>query len=156
MPEHVKSGRFGEWLREVKDWNLSRERYWGAPLPIWECKACGHTEVVGGLDELDRLAGGSKNKYWAMRHGESENVIFKIVDSGDQNIAILRRAARNRSRRLQKRSKKTRSISFSHPTSSARRSRRRSSRKRWACRCITTSACARSISADFPESRALK
>lgn len=84
-PTHVKTGRFGEWLREAKDWNLSRERYWGAPLPIWECKACGHAEVVGGLDELDRLAGGSKNKYWAMRHGESENIIFKIVDSGDQN-----------------------------------------------------------------------
>ncbi|HUC01340.1 MAG TPA: class I tRNA ligase family protein [Candidatus Paceibacterota bacterium] len=84
-PKHVKTGRFGEWLREVKDWNLSRERYWGAPLPIWECKECGHTEVVDGLDELDRLAGGSRNNYWAMRHGESENIIFKIVDSGDQN-----------------------------------------------------------------------
>jgi isoleucyl-tRNA synthetase len=85
MPKHVQSGRFGEWIREVKDWNLSRERYWGTPLPIWECKTCGHTEVVGSLDELDRLAGGSKNKYVAMRHGESENVIFKIIDSGDQN-----------------------------------------------------------------------
>ena len=87
-PGHVKTGRFGEWLREVKDWNLSRERYWGMPLPIWECKQCGHTEVVGSMDELDRLAGGSKNHYVAMRHGESENVIFKIVDSGDQNCRL--------------------------------------------------------------------
>ena len=87
-PKHVKAGRFGEWIKEVKDWNLSRERYWGAPLPIWECKDCGHTEVVGSLDELDHLAGGSKNNYWAMRHGESENIIFRIVDSGDQHCKL--------------------------------------------------------------------
>jgi isoleucyl-tRNA synthetase len=87
-PKHVKGGRFGEWIKEVKDWNLSRERYWGAPLPIWECKDCGHTEVVGSLDELDHLAGGSKNNYWAMRHGEAENVIFKFIDSGDQNAQL--------------------------------------------------------------------
>ena len=43
MPEYIRDGRFGEWLRETKDWNLSRERYWGAPLPIWECKKCDHT-----------------------------------------------------------------------------------------------------------------
>ncbi|HEY5221174.1 MAG TPA: class I tRNA ligase family protein [Candidatus Paceibacterota bacterium] len=91
MPKHVKDGRFGEWLREVKDWNLSRERYWGAPLPIWECKSCGHTEVVGSLDELDRLAGGSKNNYWAMRHGESENLTRGIVDSGDQHCKLTAR-----------------------------------------------------------------
>lgn len=88
MPAHVKSGRFGEWVREVKDWNLSRERYWGAPLPIWECAACSHTEVFGSLDELDRLAGGSRNHYWALRHGESENVIFNIIDSGDQHCKL--------------------------------------------------------------------
>ena len=41
MPGHIKEGRFGEWLREVKDWALSRERYWGTPLPIWQCEKCG-------------------------------------------------------------------------------------------------------------------
>lgn len=82
MPEHVKEGRFGEWLREVKDWNLSRERYWGAPLPIWECKKCGHTEVVESLKKYDALAGGAKNTYWAMRHGEAENNTLRIADSG--------------------------------------------------------------------------
>ena len=84
MPEHIRDGRFGEWLREAKDWNLSRERYWGAPLPIWECKKCDHTEVVGGLDELSRLAGGSKNNYWVMRHGEAESNVFNIIDSGQR------------------------------------------------------------------------
>ncbi|HVO28661.1 MAG TPA: class I tRNA ligase family protein [Candidatus Paceibacterota bacterium] len=89
MPEHIKEGRFGEWLREAKDWNLSRERYWGAPLPIWECKACDHVEVVPGLDELSTLAGGSKNKYWVMRHGEAESNLFDIIDSGQRKFLHL-------------------------------------------------------------------
>ena len=81
MPEHVKNGRFGEWLREAKDWNLSRERYWGTPLPIWECKKCGHASVVDGMGELSRLTGGSKNNYWVMRHGEAESNVFNIINS---------------------------------------------------------------------------
>ncbi|HUZ92516.1 MAG TPA: class I tRNA ligase family protein [Candidatus Paceibacterota bacterium] len=88
MPEHVKEGRFGEWLREVKDWNLSRERYWGAPLPIWECKKCGELEVIGGLDDLSAKAGGSKNSYWTMRHGFAENLIEKILDSGQKELHL--------------------------------------------------------------------
>jgi isoleucyl-tRNA synthetase len=95
MPEYIRDGRMGEWLREAKDWNLSRERYWGAPLPIWECGACGHREVVGGLDELDRLAGGSKNRYWVMRHGEAESNIFNIIDSGERkNLHLTPRGRR--------------------------------------------------------------
>ena len=82
VPEHLKEGRFGEWLREVKDWNLSRERYWGTPLPIWECKGCGHVQVIGGLDELSRLAGKSKNSYWTMRHGFSETLLARVIDDG--------------------------------------------------------------------------
>ncbi len=89
MPAHVKKGRFGEWIREVKDWNLSRERYWGAPLPVWECAGCGHKEVVGSMDELSQLAGGSKNRYWVMRHGEAESNIFDILDSGQRKYLKL-------------------------------------------------------------------
>jgi isoleucyl-tRNA synthetase len=88
-PAHVKSGRFGEWLREAKDWNLSRERYWGAPLPIWECERCGHNEVIGSLRELDHLAGGARNHYWVMRHGEAESNIFNIIDSGQRKYLKL-------------------------------------------------------------------
>lgn len=88
MPEHVRDGRFGEWLREAKDWNLSRERYWGAPLPIWECKTCAHTEVVDSLDRLSALAGGSKNRYWVMRHGEAEGNVLNIADSGTQKFHL--------------------------------------------------------------------
>jgi isoleucyl-tRNA synthetase len=88
MPAHVKAGRFGEWLKEAKDWNLSRDRFWGTPLPIWECKECKHIEVVGSIDELNKLSGGSKNKYTAIRHGESENVAFDIIDSGNQGFHL--------------------------------------------------------------------
>ena len=88
MPAHVKSGRFGEWLREAKDWNLSRDRFWGTPLPIWECKECNHTEVVGSMKELNTLSGGSKNIYWAVRHGQSENITKAIIDSGDQHCKL--------------------------------------------------------------------
>jgi isoleucyl-tRNA synthetase len=51
-PSHIKDGRFGEWLREVKDWAFSRERYWGTPLPIWECQECDHQTCIGDFDEL--------------------------------------------------------------------------------------------------------
>jgi len=54
VPDYIKHGRFGEWLREVKDWNLSRERYWGTPLPVWECAKCGEIKVVGSVKELGK------------------------------------------------------------------------------------------------------
>jgi len=52
-PEHIKEGRFGEWLRNVKDWAISRERYWGTPLPIWTCSECGKNKCVGSKAELE-------------------------------------------------------------------------------------------------------
>ena len=52
IPEYLKEGRFGEWLKEVKDWNLSRERYWGTPLPIWQCQKCKKQICVGSVKEL--------------------------------------------------------------------------------------------------------
>jgi len=54
-PEHIKDGRFGEWLREVKDWAFSRERYWGTPLPIWE-SVDGDKLCIGSFEELRALA----------------------------------------------------------------------------------------------------
>src|SRR5918998_1715858 len=57
VPEHIKWGRFGDWLRNNVDWALSRERYWGTPLPIWRC-AEGHTTVIGSLKELGERSAG--------------------------------------------------------------------------------------------------
>jgi isoleucyl-tRNA synthetase len=57
VPDHIKHGRFGDWLANNVDWALSRERYWGTPLPIWICDACGHTEVIGSVADLSERAG---------------------------------------------------------------------------------------------------
>lgn len=57
IPEHIKEGRMGEWLRNNRDWALSRSRYWGTPLPIWRCEKCKHTQIVGSVSQLSKLAG---------------------------------------------------------------------------------------------------
>lgn len=74
VPAHLKEGRFGEWLREVKDWAFSRERYWGTPLPVWVCEKCGKKHVVGSLEELSGIAFG-KNTFFRMRHGGADHVV---------------------------------------------------------------------------------
>jgi isoleucyl-tRNA synthetase len=77
QPPHLRDGRFGEWLKEVKDWAVSRERYWGTPLPVWHTES-GEQVVIGSIDELKKYTKKSGNKYFVMRHGEGEHQIASV------------------------------------------------------------------------------
>jgi isoleucyl-tRNA synthetase len=59
VPEHIKDGRFGKWLEDLRDWALGRERYWGTPLPVWVCQTegCDHQHCIGSVEELEKLSG---------------------------------------------------------------------------------------------------
>ncbi|TSC91098.1 MAG: Isoleucine--tRNA ligase [Parcubacteria group bacterium Licking1014_17] len=81
-PEHIKEGRFGEFLHEVKDWALSRERYWGTPLPVWQCLKCKNYIAVGSIEDLEKYRPRKKNVYYILRHGHSE----KNANGGKEDI----------------------------------------------------------------------
>ncbi len=91
VPGYLKQGRFGKWLEGARDWSVSRNRYWGAPIPIWQCQKCGKLEVIGGLGELAQK--NKRNNYYILRHGETKNNINNIIysDKENQRVSLTKR-----------------------------------------------------------------
>ncbi len=74
-PKHIKDGRFGMWLENIKDWNLSRFKFWGSPLPVWRCE-CGKEKVIGSVEEL-RKESTKKFKEYDLHRPWIDNIKLK-------------------------------------------------------------------------------
>jgi isoleucyl-tRNA synthetase len=83
-PAYIRDGRMGEWLANAKDWAISRERYWGTPLPVWQSADGSEQVVIDSIDVLKARTKKSGNTYFVMRHGEAENNIKKIFDANSR------------------------------------------------------------------------
>jgi isoleucyl-tRNA synthetase len=83
-PEHIKYGRFGDWLENNVDWALSRERYWGTPLPVWNCQSCGKFECVGSIDELNQRGATGMSGELDLHRPFVDEITFACPDCGGE------------------------------------------------------------------------
>ena len=83
IPESIGSGRFGNWLENIQDWAISRNRYWGTPLNIWEC-SCGHQECIGSRAELAERAGDPKAAEVELHRPYIDAVTMKCPECGGE------------------------------------------------------------------------
>ena len=81
IPESIGKGRFGDWLENVQDWGISRNRYWGTPLPVWECE-CGHQECIGSRAELAERSGNPEDAKVELHRPYIDDVTFTCPDCG--------------------------------------------------------------------------
>ena len=82
VPESIGKGRFGDWLENIQDWGISRNRYWGTPLNIWECEGCGHQESIGSRAELAEKSGDPKAAEVELHRPYIDEVTFTCPDCG--------------------------------------------------------------------------
>ena len=81
IPESIGKGRFGDWLENVQDWGISRNRYWGTPLNIWECE-CGHQHSIGSRQELFEMSGNEKAKTVELHRPYIDEITIKCPKCG--------------------------------------------------------------------------
>ena len=82
IPDSIGKGRFGNWLENIQDWGISRNRYWGTPLNIWECEGCGHQESIGSRAELAERSGNPDDAKVELHRPYIDAVTFKCPDCG--------------------------------------------------------------------------
>jgi isoleucyl-tRNA synthetase len=81
IPENIGKGRFGDWLENVQDWGISRNRYWGTPLNIWQCE-CGHMHSIGSRQELFEMSGDEKAKTVELHRPYIDEITLKCPECG--------------------------------------------------------------------------
>ncbi len=85
VPDHVGTSRFGKWLDGARDWAVSRQRYWGAPLPIWRNPETKEVKIFGSLAELQEFVPKSGNTYTIVRHGQAQSNVADIISANKEN-----------------------------------------------------------------------
>jgi isoleucyl-tRNA synthetase len=90
VPEHIRDGRFGNWLANNVDWALGRERYWGTPLPVWECDTCRHQMIVSSRQQLSQYAGRDLSDLDLHRPYVDE-VRFACPECGEEEHGMMQR-----------------------------------------------------------------
>ena len=83
IPESIGKGRFGDWLENVQDWGISRNRYWGTPLNIWQCD-CGHMHSIGSRQELFEMSGDEKAKTVELHRPYIDEITLKCPECGGE------------------------------------------------------------------------
>ncbi|MCD8037814.1 MAG: class I tRNA ligase family protein, partial [Lachnospiraceae bacterium] len=83
IPESIGKGRFGDWLENIQDWGISRNRYWGTPLNVWECE-CGRQECIGSRDELAKRSGNPDAAKVELHRPYIDEITFKCPDCGKE------------------------------------------------------------------------